>query len=356
MLGLVAMAWAMMAAGLAWGAGFSDGTRYVFVAVAGQGRVTVLDSRDDSVAGAIDIGLEAAQLETTGESGRLLAVDGRTPRLALVSLADGRRHLLDLDFVPTRLAVAGDGRHVVAASPEEGRLAVVDVLDATVAGRMQAAPFRDLAAVGERLVLAPVRGLKILDLSSLRVLAEVAGADSFSALARSPNSRLVYARAVGRPAVVAVDVRDAMPVGEVASAASRAYTNAVGITLVLPEPDDKVQLVSSTLKGGVRLRGERGISGVYSGWFDTVAFLPSAVRNSVVVVDQQGRFRGDDIVLSAVPGRGTVTPDGRKLYLPLPDGNKVAVIDAERRELQGYVPVAGRPTIALMARTFGICH
>lgn len=355
-LGVAVLMVGMLAGGVARAGLFADGTRYVFVALADQTRLAVLDSRDDAVAGYVELGVEPSQLETTGDSGRLLAVDGRTPRVSVAKMDDGSHVVVPLDFVPSRLAVAGDGRHAVAAAPETGRLAVLDVLAATVVARLSRAPFRDLTAAGDRLVLAPDRGLAVLDLVSLQPLAEVASSDAFGALARSPNSRLVYGRVATRPVVAAVDVRGAKLVGEVASAAPRAYTNAVGITLLLPEGGDTVQLVPSSLKGGVRLHGEADITGVYSGWFDTVAFLPSASARNVVVVDQQGRFRGDDIALGAVPGRGTVTPDGRKLYLPLPDARRVAVIDAERRDLAGYASVPGRPTIALMARTFGICH
>ena len=53
---------------------------------------------------------------------------------------------------------------------------------------------------------------------------------------------------------------------------------------------------------------------------------------------------------------GAVTPDGKKLFLPLADDHSLAVIDAERRRLAGTIPLPGVPSFALMARTFGICH
>lgn len=362
MVGRWAVAVMLALAGLAGtparAAGFTDATRYVFVAAQDQPQVSVIDSRDDRVVGAIDLGLVPSQLEIAGDQGRLLAVDGQAPVLALASLADGRSWPVALDFVPSRLAMAGDGHRVVAAAPAAGRLAVVEVATGAVVAQTTTVPFRDLAVAGDHLVLAPDSGLALLDFASLRPLAELAVSQGFATLARSPNGRVVYARAVAQPIVVAVDVGAARLVGEVASGAALAYTNAMGITLMLPEEggEGALLVVPSSLKGGVRLRGEAGITGAYSGWFDTVAFLPSSRSRSVVVIDQQGGFRGDDITLGALPGRGTVTPDGRKLYLPLTDTHRVAVIDAERRGLAGYVALPARPAMAVMGRTFGLCH
>ncbi|MGE5517469.1 MAG: YncE family protein [Bacteroidota bacterium] len=345
--------------------GFADGLRYVFVAAQDSRQVSVIDSRSDSVAGSLDMGLVPSQLEVAGEPGRLVAVDGASARVAVVPLQGGEAMTVPLEFVPTRLAVAG-GR-IVASAPASGRLAVIDVVTGRLTGQGRAPVFRDFQPVGDgdRVILAPETGdgLLLYDLTAMGVAAEVAaprpGLGGFSALARSPNGRLIYARAAAQPVVAVVDVRGAKVVGEVPVGAgtARAYTNATGITLVLPDSAARsVTLLPSSLKGATALRGEAGMTGVYSGWFDTVAFIPSAATRSVVVVDQQGGYRGDDIALSGNPGRGTVTPDGRKLYLPLTDGNTVAVIDAEHRRLAGTVTLPGRPTMALMGRTFGICH
>lgn len=350
---LAALIWGMIH-GAAGAAGFNDGVHHVFVASRESGRVTVIDSRDDTVIGALDLGLIPSQLETTGETGRLLAVDGVSPRVAVAVLDSAAVGAVDVDFVPTRLAISGDGALAVAAAPEAGRLAVIDLRRAEVVARDRRAPFRDVAAAGDRLVLAPDNGLDILDLATLRPLSHVPGR-SYASLSRAPSTRVVYARALAEPVVAAVDVRAAKLAGEVATSAPRAYTNAIGITMLLPEAD-QVAVLPASLKGGVRLQGEAGVTGIYSGWFDTVAFLPSAVSRKVMVVDQPSASRGADIVLGAVPGRGTVTPDGRKLYLPLIDTNRVAIIDAEKRVLSGYVALPERPSMALMARTFGICH
>src|SRR5512145_77464 len=158
---VVAVAAMMMVLGglPAAAAGFADGVRYVFVAGQNSTQLSVIDSRDDRVAGAIDLGLVPSQLETTGEVGRLLAVDGQSPRVAVAALDTGAVTSVALDFVPTRLVGSADGARVVAAAPEAGRLAVVEVVAGTVAAQARLAPFADVAAAGDRLVLAPQSGL-----------------------------------------------------------------------------------------------------------------------------------------------------------------------------------------------------
>lgn len=345
--------------------GFADGVRTVFVAARETSHVGVIDARDDRLVATLDLGLVPSQVEIAGEPARLAALDGASTRLALVAVENGALTTVPLDFVPTRLLVAG--RHVVAAAPAEGALAVVDVQTGRVSVQGRIAPFRDVQPVsdGARLLVAPEAGenLLLLDLATLAVVAEVApprpGLGGFSSLARSPGGRVVYARAATAPVVLAVDAVAGRVAGEITAGpgTARAYTNAMGITVFLPDSAARsIAVVPASLKGGAVLAGEDGMSAVYSGWFDTVAFIPSTATGSVVVVDQQGGFRGDDIILGARPGRGAVTPDGRKLYLPLVDANRVAIIDAETRRLAGYVTLPFQPGVALMARTFGLCH
>jgi len=145
---------------------------------------------------------------------------------------------------------------------------------------------------------------------------------------------------------------------EAGAGVARAYTNATGITLVLPDSRSRSVdfLAASTYKRKATLKGAAGMVAVYSGWFDTVTFIPSTAEKAVLVFDQPGLFRGDDIPLGGVPGRGTVTPDGRKLYLPLMESDTLVVVDAENRRLGGTIALPGRPAFAVMGRTFGICH
>lgn len=346
-------------------AGFADMMRYVFVPMLGAPVITIIDSRDDSVAGSVEAGLVPNQLDASGDLAKLVAIDGLTRRVSVIALAGGAPVLLPLDFVPLRLAVSGDGVKAVAVNPASGRVAVVDLAATKVVGQWDGlAPFNDflLNTDGRTLFAAPNGrdGIAIIDLAAGRVTGVIANVPVTAALTRAPSNRVAYAKAAGAGGVTVLDLKALQPAGVIASGSglAKAYASATGITLVLPDSQDRqVTFASaSSLKTKAVLSGAAGMVGVYSGWFDTVAFIPSTAERAVLVYDQQMLERGRDIMLGGIPGRGTVTPDGRKLYLPLTDMDQLAVINAENRRLTGTIRLPGRANVALMGRTFGICH
>jgi DNA-binding beta-propeller fold protein YncE len=104
------------------------------------------------------------------------------------------------------------------------------------------------------------------------------------------------------------------------------------------------------------LPGAPGIATIYSAWFDTLALAPSTAARAVLLYDLDEARLAGTIPLPAVPARGAVTPDGKKLYLPLPDAGRVAVLDASRRALVASIAVPGTPSLVLLAGSYGICH
>ena len=87
---------------------------------------------------------------------------------------------------------------------------------------------------------------------------------------------------------------------------------------------------------------------------DTVAI--ASVFQKAVIYDLDAMARVRDIPLDGAAGPGSVTPDGKKLFLPLEDAGKVAVIDAQSRRLTNTIPVGPRPVAAIMAGGYGVCH
>ena len=365
----------MMALVLSWampahaGGDFTDAGRYVFVPLAGSTTVVVVDSRNDGIAGQLDAGLVVSQLESSADLARLAAIDGTSARMSVIDLAGGASLPVDLDFVPQRLLVAGKGVHAVAARMDQGVLAFVDLSRGVVTGRLSGlAPIRDLlfSADGSVVYAAMLDrdSLTVIDVASARLAGEVAppqaGLGTPASLTRTPSGRGALVRAGAAPVISLVALHAAQASGsiQVGPGVARAYPNATGIHLIVPDNQARtVTFVSAaSLKHKATLAGAAGMSNVYSGWFDTVAFVASTDERKLLTYDQPGLERGDDIKLPAAPGRGTVTPDGKKLFLPLADDHSLAVIDAERRRLAGTIPLPGAPTVALMARTFGICH
>lgn len=349
--------------------GFADMVRYVFVPMRDSTAITVIDSRDDTVAGAVEVGLVPSQIEISGDWARLAAVDGVSSRLAMIDLtSEAGPRMVPLPFVPDRLTISGDGRTLAALALGTGEAAFIDVFDARLRGTASGlGPLTDILLNRDgTLLYAATRGregLGIVDVAAGRMVAEIppqhAGMGEIASLSRAPSGRVAYLKPAKAAAIAVADFGEARTAAiEAGEGVDKAYTNATGITLVLPDNHDRSVgfVAASTLKRKATLKGAGGMSAVYSGWFDTVTFIPSTVERKVLVFDQQGLERGDDIVLDGVPGRGTVTPDGRKLYLPLMDADALVVVDAEYRRLGGRIALPGRPVFAVMGRTFGICH
>jgi YVTN family beta-propeller protein len=99
-----------------------------------------------------------------------------------------------------------------------------------------------------------------------------------------------------------------------------------------------------------------GVSAIYTAWFDSLALVPSSTSNAVLLYDLDTRRPAGIISLASAPGKGAVTPDGRKLYLPLPHAGQVAVIDARQRKLIASIPISVSPATVLLAGSYGVCH
>ncbi len=84
-----------------------------------------------------------------------------------------------------------------------------------------------------------------------------------------------------------------------------------------------------------------GITALYSAWFDTVAVAPAGRK--AVIFDLEGAKKIAEIDLDSAAGPGAMTPDGRKLFLPLEDAGEVAIIDAQIKKLKATIAVGGRP-------------
>jgi hypothetical protein len=119
--------------------------------------------------------------------------------------------------------------------------------------------------------------------------------------------------------------------------------------------EGKLRVVrSSPFRAAGTLDADPKISALYSAWFDTVAIASSFRKAVIYDLDSMTKVR--DIPLEDAPGPGSVTPDGKKLFLPLEDAGKVAVIDAQARSLTNMISVGPRPIAAVMAGGYGVCH
>jgi DNA-binding beta-propeller fold protein YncE len=348
---------------------FGGVARYVFIPSRNTSIVTVVDRNTDGVVGTLDAGLVPEQAVVSEATRKLVAVDGIARAVSVVDLANGRRLTIDLDFTPRRLIASPDGYVVAAADLSAGRVDFIELMRNRVASRITGlSPIQDLmfGPDGAFLYVAAERshGVGVVDVARGKLIEEIAVSGLRSAeaagLTRSPSGRMGYVKAQGSRTISLVDLSNFRPVREieVGRDAVKAFPTGFGGYLVVPDNSEKTVTIiaNASLTVAAMLKGGAGMTTVYSGWFDTLALVPSATERKLLVYDLDRLSRAADIALPGSPGPGAVTQDGAKLYLASEDTSKVAVIDLQRRTLVRTIAVASNPAAAIMAKSFDVCH
>jgi DNA-binding beta-propeller fold protein YncE len=347
---------------------FSAVARYVFLPSRGVPLITVVDRNSDAVVGTLETGLVPEQVVVSEATNKLTAADGFARGVSVVDLTNGSRTMIELDFAPQRLIGSPDGYMVAAADLSGGSVAFVELMRARVAARITGlSPLRDLmfGADGAFLYVAAegLHGIGVVDVARGTLIEEISvpGLRSAGAagLTRSPSGRMGYVKTQGNGTISLIDLSNFRPFREieVARDAVKAFPTGFGGYLVVPDNSEQTVTIiaNASLTVAAMLKGTAGMTTVHSGWFDTLALLPSATERKLLVYDLDRLSRAADISLPGSPAAGAVTQDGAKLYLALQDASKVAVIDLQARKLVRTI-AAPNPTAAIMARSFDVCH
>jgi DNA-binding beta-propeller fold protein YncE len=343
-----------------------DMSRAVYIAMAGSQHVPFIDPDTDRIAGTIDAGLVPDQLELCSSISKLLVTDGKSACLNIVDVVTGEIATAALDFVPRRITVDPDGLTVALADPQTGRLTLFDLLRRRALGTVTGpAPLQDMlfGADGHTLYLSGGSNseIAVIDAKAGRLAQPIdTGLPSGTlALTRSPDGRRLFVQSNGGEiGVVDLDHRQALPPIPADADSTVAFPSATGTFLFIANNRrgtltvlrDTNQPVTTVMKAAT------GVSIVYTAWFESLALVPSETTRSLLLYDLDSLQPAGAVHLAAAPARGGVTPDGQKLYLPLPDARQIAVFDARQRQLVASVPVPGAPSKAFMAGSYGICH
>ena len=344
-----------------------DPTRAVFVSLSDQPAVAVIDPDTDTLAGRIDIGLVPRQIELASSIGKLLAIDGQSPRVNIVDLNLGTIRTVTLDLVADRLTVTPDGLTAALADTGSGRVVLLDLLRRRILGSVSDLPaLHDMvfSADSASLYLAGDRqgAIDVVSVATGRLETAIATGLPHGSLAlrRAPNGRRLFAQPDGGGGVGVLDpgrsgALDPIPAGP---APTVAFPSATGAYLLVA--DNRLGTLTIVHDGDVSnaavLKASTGVDAIYSAWFDTLALVPSAAAGAVLLYDLEMMRPAGSIALAAAAGRGAVTPDGQKLYLPLTDAGEVAVINARQRRLTASIAVPGHPFSAVLAGSYGVCH
>jgi DNA-binding beta-propeller fold protein YncE len=361
---------ALLLPDLALGAELPSEVRHaVYVLSQGSPTLTIIDDRTDQVSGTFSLASVPVQIEVSSALPRLIATDGRSNNFAVVDLASRQQRIFPLDFPARRLFLSEDGLRVGVSDLAGGDVAIFDLSE-----DRQIAKFSGLSAVRDVTFGNASESLTMItDGSSALTQIDVgSGARTamlstghpvpggLSAFTKSPNGRNVFARGAGGGPIEVIDVKGAKALVEIDAGQGPSIATPSGTgayLLIVNAAEQRLSIVhGEDFKLGAVLPAMGGALAAYSGWFDSVAFLASGSERRLLVYDLWRLSKSGEISLPARPGAGTVTRDGAKLYLPLPESAQVAVIDTRFHRLQRLIDVGGKPASVTVAAGYGICH
>jgi len=370
--GLVAADQAVRAKAAAGAAPF-DITRYVYVPSATTPEVTVIDDDTISLAARLDVGVIARQAVVSREAATLIASDGQSAAVSLVDVITGARRRLVLPAPAQRLTIGTSGRLAAVSDLAGGTIALVSLGDDIATDRIEGVitglpPLRDVmfGDLDTMLYIASARpgGIGVIDVARSRYSHDIATIQpapaGIATLARTPDGQQVLAQPQGGGPISVLDPEQGKAVGQLVAGPGAAgmFTSGTGAYLFVPDNDRATLAVfrSVRLDDPVTLPGAAGVTGVYSAWLDSVAFLPSAARDSLLVYDLDAMRLTGEIALGGIPERGAVTSDSRTLYLPLRDPPRIVAVAGDLRRVHATFDLPGPPLAALVAGGWGICH
>lgn len=326
---------------------------YLFLSQEGSRQLAVLDTSNDKLVGNLELGLVPSRIEISKSTRKLAAIDGDSARVEILDLGQGGGHDLTLPFIPKLLTLSPDGKRLAVGSNDG--VTLLDLEHSTIIAHASGfATLRDLmfSADGNSLYAAGDQ-LSVLDAN--HKLERRSSPLPVQGFTRSPDGRALFVK--GEDGAVSVldskslEVLAKLPAGQAQPSATGAYLlllNGEGHSLTLVHGD--------SWESGQKFETAADATTAYSGWFDSVALVPSKSGKSLEVIDLWRQSRLKDILLPASPLAGAVSADGSKLYLPLEGKAKLAVIDIRNRKLAQIISLPQPARVATLADSYGICH
>jgi hypothetical protein len=348
-----------------------DIRRFVYIPSSTTPDVTVIDAEGDRIAGRLHTGIIARQAVVSRETATLIATDGQSASVSLVDVVSGVPRTVALSAPVDRLSVGTTGRSVAAANLAAGTIALIDLGEdrqdkVTLITGLP--PLRDVmfGDLDTSLYIATegTGGVGLIDVAHARLSREIATFQPMpagvAALARTPNGRQLLARPQGGGPISVIDPEQGRAIAQVAGGPGTKgiFPSGTGKYLLIPDNIDATLAVfrSDRLDDPVALPGATGVIGVYTAWLDSIAFVPSAFRRSVLVYDLDKMHQVDEIALAGMPVAGAVTADSRALYLPVIDPPSVVAVDGATQRIVARYELTNPPLAALVAGGWGICH
>lgn len=353
-----------------------DLLHYVFVVNQGSSEVVVVDTDDDTVVDRIRLSSVPDEIMLSEETRKLLSSNLADRTVTITSLDSLTQDaVITLDFPPSRMRLGSAGRMLVVGNRDVGAVSIIDLATGQEAHHIDGLEKPDYFIFGrdERFLYvasANAARLQVVDVGSGEIREDIPllqddtgkqGEAMVSALARTPGGQLGFVLRKDEAVMDVVDLRENLRIKSVALSGSvdRIYPSANNQYLIIPDNDSGDVSVFSTwsLRKLGAVPGAPDAAAVSIALFDSVAFVVSRERNSVLVFSIDDRKKLADIALPGAPVDSVVSVNGLKVYVALPGSGQLAVIDAIKLEVVRMIDNVGdRPVDVITVRDLSYCH
>jgi len=363
-------------------AALDDLSHYVFVPNRNSADIAIIDTRTDRVVHRVPVGNVPHQVVISDSEMKMIASNTADDTVTIVDLRTLQPiATVALDHEPEHMEVSPGGDMAAVGNIAAGTVSFVSLRTDSETARV------DGLYEPHNMTFSPDGGLlyvanlgadvvSVVDTDQGRVVNEIAVGEPQTVatasadgqefqgiinVTRTPDGRLGFA-AFGegdRMAVIDLRTQETIKTLETGSLPWRAFTTADGRFMIVPNNGDQTVSVFATasLEEVARLPGAADMTGVNTGWFETIAFVISRGDDKLMMIDLTTMTSAGEIDLPGTPETGVVTPDGNKLYVALSGADEVAVIDIrERRVVSKISGVGSEPWGAHMVGALNYCH
>jgi YVTN family beta-propeller protein len=346
----------------------------VFVANRTAPHVAVIDAKNDSVLGGVDLPFIPTQIVALGQRRSLIAISSTESALGSVDLYGVRpTSEINLGFKPDFLQISPDEDLVAVSGTAANQISIFQIGGPREVHRVQ-----DIQApgamvfdkAGKRLFVSHQdrAAITVVDVATGKRVQEivlekaVAGSgDGISYLSRTPGGELAFATRRRTATLHIVDLETAVPVATVSlpGPATRSFPTANSQYVLVPNSaDNSVSVISSwTLKESVRLPAVGGIAGINTALVESVALVLSESEKRAAILDLRDERRIGEFALPGTPKTGVTVASGLKVYVALGDSDQIGVIDMVNGRLSKTIGGVGRePWAVFNVSGLSYCH
>ncbi len=358
---------------------------YVFVPNRNSSNVAIIDADTDTLVATVKVGNVPHQVAVSDTLGKMIASNTEDNTISVINLKTLKPEAtIRLGNEPEHMEIAPNGAIAAVGNIGEGTVSLIDLRAdreiRRIAGlhephNMTFSPDGKLLYVGN----LGANFVSVIDVAKGKVIDEIPVGDEQQLAAlpggqddhqgvinvtRTVDGRLGFAAHGDGDVMAVIDLRTRRKLKtlKLGDLPWRAYTTADSRYMIVPNNGDQTVSIFSTtspFREVARLRGAADMTGVNTGWFESVAFVISRGEGKLVMLDLEKMQNAGEIDFGkdSTPETGVTNPEGTKLYVALSGRNAVAVIDTRARKLIKYIKGVGEePWGAHMVGALNYCH